>query len=317
MSGQVIPVSENEGGQLLEAVMVSEDDATVVAAVPVDVRLEDERANVPVSVVTERFLRAILDKVPLELIEELHLFSPLRQGTIETGIAVIAARTPIVGAPSGDEIVSVREIVEHHPELAAAVHANQLVPAIEDAVEVLGILEEVRAADAVENSVEIEREDTDVEADADAEIVESDAAVDEASAAEDDASADSPYADENIEAQEVDEDAESDTTISVSEFDNTEVEMLLSESDVISETEAVPQAPPQVRHTVYTARYRLIVKGPERGKWEIDVKDEADAPLLTVETVVRGVQRRAGEETATIRYDGAQLARALRIPLAG
>ena len=70
---------------------------------------------------------------------------------------------------------------------------------------------------------------------------------------------------------------------------------------------------PRVRHTVYTARYRLVIKGPDRGKWEMDVVDEADAPLLAVETVVRGVQRRAGEETATVRYDAAQLARALRI----
>ena len=28
---------------------------------------------------------------------------------------------------------------------------------------------------------------------------------------------------------------------------------------------------PRIRHTVYTARYRLVQKGPERGKWEADV----------------------------------------------
>ena len=70
----------------------------------------------------------------------------------------------------------------------------------------------------------------------------------------------------------------------------------------------------RIRHTVYTARYRLVVKGPERGRWEMDVVDEADAPLLAVETVVRGVQRRAGEDTATIRYDAVQLARVLHLP---
>jgi hypothetical protein len=72
---------------------------------------------------------------------------------------------------------------------------------------------------------------------------------------------------------------------------------------------------PVERHTVYTARYRLVQKGPDRGKWEASVVDEADAPLITVEMVVRGVQRRAGEASDTTRFTGAQIARALRIPL--
>jgi len=50
------------------------------------------------------------------------------------------------------------------------------------------------------------------------------------------------------------------------------------------------------RHTVYSARYRLTLKGPDRGKWECDVVAEADAPLVTVEAVVRGVRRRSGEQ---------------------
>jgi hypothetical protein len=49
------------------------------------------------------------------------------------------------------------------------------------------------------------------------------------------------------------------------------------------------------RHTVFTARYRHTLKGPDRGKWEIDVRAEADAPLVTVDQVVKGVMKRAGE----------------------
>ena len=49
------------------------------------------------------------------------------------------------------------------------------------------------------------------------------------------------------------------------------------------------------RHTVFTARYRHTLKGPDRGKWEIEVRAEADAPLVTVDQVVRGVMKRAGE----------------------
>ena len=53
--------------------------------------------------------------------------------------------------------------------------------------------------------------------------------------------------------------------------------------------EAVP------RYTVFTARYRHVLKGPERGRWEVSVVAEADAPLAAVGAVVRGVQRRAGD----------------------
>jgi hypothetical protein len=52
------------------------------------------------------------------------------------------------------------------------------------------------------------------------------------------------------------------------------------------------------RHVVFSARYRWTRKGPDRGKWESEVVAEADAPLVTVEAVVRGVQERANEENA-------------------
>jgi hypothetical protein len=38
------------------------------------------------------------------------------------------------------------------------------------------------------------------------------------------------------------------------------------------------------------------VKGPDRGKWEFSMVHDADAPIETVESVVRGVARRAGED---------------------
>jgi hypothetical protein len=62
-----------------------------------------------------------------------------------------------------------------------------------------------------------------------------------------------------------------------------------------------PTDPP--RHTVYTARYRLTVRGPDRGRWQVDVRAEADAPLVTVDAVVRGVQRRAGDASPPVRLD--------------
>lgn len=192
-----------------------------------------DRADAPVSETAERFLRGILVHVPVERIEELHLFSPLRQGTIETGIAVLAARAPAPVAPA--------EPME--PELALDAEAPEVTEGAvtEDVVTEDVATDEVVTVEAVTDDVGID--------------------------------------------------------------------------EVAADQAELPSAPPPVeRHTVYTARYRYVIKGPERGKWEADIKAEADAPLITVETVVRGVQRRAGEESEIVRYSGAQVAKALRLP---
>jgi hypothetical protein len=68
------------------------------------------------------------------------------------------------------------------------------------------------------------------------------------------------------------------------------------------------------RLEVHTAWYRLTRKGPERGKWEIEVKTQADAPLVTVEAVVRGVQERAGEAIDPTRLSGRELLALLSEP---
>ncbi len=68
---------------------------------------------------------------------------------------------------------------------------------------------------------------------------------------------------------------------------------------------ARPEAPSVAsRYVVYSARYRLTLKGVDRGKWEVTVTEEADAPLLTVDAVVRGVQRRSGDADETVRLSG-------------
>ena len=61
------------------------------------------------------------------------------------------------------------------------------------------------------------------------------------------------------------------------------------------------------RYTVFSARYRHTLKGPERGKWEVSVTEEADAPLLTVDAVVRGVQRRSGDADEIVRLTGEEV----------
>lgn len=65
--------------------------------------------------------------------------------------------------------------------------------------------------------------------------------------------------------------------------------------------------PPAERAEVHTATYVWTRKGPDRGKWVVDVIAQADAPLATVETVVRGVQVRSGEALDAHRVTAAEL----------
>jgi hypothetical protein len=68
---------------------------------------------------------------------------------------------------------------------------------------------------------------------------------------------------------------------------------------------------PPSRYIVYSARYRHTLKGIDRGKFEVSVTDEADAPLLTIDAVVRGVQRRSGDADDTLRLSGDEFRAAL------
>ena len=235
--------------ELEDSVLIDDADGTL--PVEVTVATGPDRADAPVSEVTERFLRAVIAKVPLARIEELHLFAPLRQGGTETGIAVIAARVPLLAvdlAPLPDAVGG------------TAVHAEQ----------------EVDSELKVDTGTEVDTEDVSVAADS---------------------TDDSPY-------------------LSQDNAPGDLIELLASEGfddEAIDDEIGKVAVQPVLRHTVYTARYRLVLKGPERGTWEADVVDEADAPLITVEMVVRGVQRRAGEETEILRYTDRQIARALRM----
>jgi hypothetical protein len=76
------------------------------------------------------------------------------------------------------------------------------------------------------------------------------------------------------------------------------------EDDICSADSPSAAATRPRRYTVYTATYKHTRKGPDRGKWECAVVAEADAPLVTVETVVRGVLRRSGDAEDPERMSG-------------
>lgn len=172
----------------------------------------------------QRFLRSIAERVPLAHVVELHLFPPIRQGGVETGVAVVAEdprRAAVAIAPVSSEGAD-----------------TPTEPATDPFVEILSS---------------------------------------ESSSAIGDASDDS--------ARE-----------SGSEYND-----------------AHASAP---RYTIHTARYRLTLKGVDRGKWEVDVVAEADAPLEAVDAVVRGVQRRSGEGAEPDRLSTDALRDALELTLA-
>jgi hypothetical protein len=76
-----------------------------------------------------------------------------------------------------------------------------------------------------------------------------------------------------------------------------------AEAGELDQRSATSDQRPQ-RLVIYTARYRLTLKGPDRGKWETNVVAEADAPLVTVDAVVRGVQRRSGDVDDPAKMEG-------------
>ncbi|MHB1223222.1 MAG: hypothetical protein ACYC2G_04135 [Gemmatimonadaceae bacterium] len=183
-----------------------------------------------------RFLVAVMERVPRAQVHEVYLFAPMKQGSMETGIAVVAiGEPPRVGATDTPPDDAAMAIGDGDPTEAAA-----------------GTMDTVTAPD---------------DGVADGDVVGAGTA------------------------------AETDVTYA----DATGVD-----------GELQPPAPARAaRFTVFTARYRLQLKGPERGKWDVDVVEEADAPLVTVDAVVRGVHRRSGEPSEVERLAPHDLARAL------
>ena len=163
----------------------------------------------------ERFLHTILARVPFDSIVELHLFPAIRRGTLETGVAVIAADLP--------------------------------------AATLAVVSDETNEPSVVEDSPFAERtNDTVLAATGDGES--------------------SPYREEASKA---------------------ETETAESPDDSIAAPTAATAPTPRLR--ILTASYRHTIKGVERGKWSVDVQDEADAPLEAVEAVLRGVRQRSTE----------------------
>jgi hypothetical protein len=179
-----------------------------------------------ISETRERFLRAIANTIPAERVIEIHFFQPIRQGGVESGVAVIAAALELESTPD-DMLPPKAPALDDVPVARGEIVFADRAPVGEGAA-------------MLSDSIPLELTATEV--------------TDGSAGGAGDRSEADP-----------------------------------------EENGADAAEPPPPRYTVYSAKYRLVLKGPERGKWETQIVAEADAPLVTVVTVVRGVQRRSGD----------------------
>ncbi|MHB0949773.1 MAG: hypothetical protein ACYC4J_12030 [Gemmatimonadaceae bacterium] len=231
----------------------------------------------------ERFLKGVLAKIPITQVAELYLFQPIKQGGVESGVAVIASVPEAPPAPEPSEEAAAEPAGQGTADAGAVAELEVLDDAGAGAE--LGVVEEPAAAEG------------DAEAGADAEAVadpEAEADADAEAVSEGDADSDADPGEDL--ASDLDDD----------ELADVEPEPIDTDEEYPSQVAA--------RYTVYSANYRLVLKGPDRGKWALDVTAEADAPLITLESVVRGVQQRSGDVEPPRRYDQAELRAFLRIP---
>jgi hypothetical protein len=203
----------------------------------------------------ERFFRAIAERIDTERVEEVHVFPAIRQGGRESGVAVVTIR---LEETEDAELPAM-------PEESATSGADQApdgpdVPAAPDASAIVEQSSEPTAERGSDSTSEPTAEQTE-----------------------------GPAAEVTVEPA-VEPTAE---PIDEPMAEPTEVDSFAG--DVYGEAlvEATTPTPPR-RFTVVRAHYMLMLKGPDRGKWEVGVVEEADAPAATVDEVVRGVHERAG-----------------------
>jgi hypothetical protein len=216
----------------------------------------------------QRFLRAIAQRVPTAQVVEVHLFPPMRQGGVETGVAVVA-EDPIKPLPNGtDAVIEDAESVGEAAQTEPVAEAWPVDAGAEESV--VDIVAEEPAGMDVEDGAE-----------------------------------GSPYA-EDVELVHA-----ASQAVEVEAVAQADGGGEAEEADVVEATST-----PAPRYTIHTARYRLQLKGVDRGKWDFDVVAEADASLEALDKVVRGVLRRSGEGAEPDRLTTEAFREALDAPLA-
>ena len=280
----------------------------------------------------EKFLRLVAARVPLDRVFEVHLFPPIRSGALETGIAVLAVdpepapspAAPADAAPVPDEGAGAGIMAgaagsdalacDPTDDAAGPVprHADEE-PAIVTADVAEGSARVPGGEDAEADATSDARATTDANEPADGERASRPAS----GAQETTRDAGGPPQDQISPVAPVGaSSSERHSAPHAALADSAEAGAHVpAAGDEEAAAGPAPRPAPK-RHTVYTARYRYTIKGPDRGKFDVDVQAEADAPLVTIDLVVRGVQHRANEPAEAERLTGDRQ-RALAAPSGG
>ncbi|MBV6521026.1 MAG: hypothetical protein MNPFHGCM_01149 [Gemmatimonadaceae bacterium] len=238
-----------------------------------------------------RFLKAITDRLPGARIVELRLFPAIRQGGTESGVAVVAVETLEIPPPIPDPTAldTVQADVEQVTGVSPAWETPRLSMGfgamLSDSMEQHGSGDDrenrrIREIDGLPANDRVASE---------REVVLSVSAEREVPL---------PIAADFI-------GAEADEAVPLDDMLN-----LAAADAAIGPTAA--RAPRRI--AVLAARYRLMLKGPDRGRWDFELTHEADAPIETVDRVARGVAKRAGDEGEPESYSADQLRSALAQP---
>lgn len=194
----------------------------------------------------DRFLCAIAERISPDRVHAVFLFPPIRQGQVETCVAVLAVEPAIVAVE--------QPVPDTEKESQNTAEESVVEPAVDSAVET-----------AVDSAVE-------------------------------------PAINTAVE----------EVVVAVADPVDVAVEETLADEDVVAEAEPVAEAATHAsRPVVLTASYRHTLKGPDRGKWVLEILEQADAPLITIETVVRGVQARLDDQVEPERLGADDLRAAL------
>lgn len=291
---------------------------------------------------TRRFLLAIIERLPAGDIVELRLFPAIRSGATESGAAVIALEPAIVapvvedtpdgmpndappgaGDPRGEDDPA--DFVEEPPMVQGTLALESPVLASDDAAsmesaepaedrDVANVTERETplsitfddaphalitaiALDATDNDDDSPYRDDDPPADAEVGFPHQTGAADIVGAGE---------------PNEPDESMALGDILALPPLAGDDPGAAIGDDE---DSTTTPEEPASIkRYAILSARYRLTIKGPDRGKWDLELKHEADAPLDTVERVARGVARRAGDESDPEHFSGESLRVALDAP---
>lgn len=261
---------------------------------------------------TRRFLNAVLERVNESRIVEVRLFPAIRQGGIESGIAVFAVE-PEPAVPPADPIDLTDLTDDLPPELDASA-GDELEVAIEHPMDVV-----IEAA----NDIEVDSESLhrvaalhvpgDAEIDAVSDATDREATREVAAEGVSDLGV-APVADASDVA--VERSAVSIVADALDVLDaGAEETIALDDILALPSPGGTPDVVGPHRLEILCARYKLVFKGPERGKWDLEIMHQADAPLDTLDRVISGVVRRAGEESEPERFSRESLRTSLDAPV--